>query len=92
MPQSEECIPPTTTYAPEHTAPQQGRAHRDTVPHIANSELGVKEHLASGSFKSVYKVTWETKGRTVALLVLRNTSTAEVSDMEKEIQIVFSHN
>ena len=90
VPQPEECIPPPPTYTSEHTAPQQGRAHRDAVPHIANSELGVKEHLASGSFKSVYKVAWEAKGRTVALLVLRNTSTAEVSDMEKEIRIFTS--
>jgi hypothetical protein len=59
-----------------------------TVPHIPYSELAVESTaLAAGSFKSVYKARWEKKGRNVALLVLRNSNQAALSDMENEIRM-----
>ena len=59
-----------------------------TVPHIPYSELAVESTaLAAGSFKSVYKARWEKKGRTVALLVLRHSNQAALSDMENEIRM-----
>jgi tRNA A-37 threonylcarbamoyl transferase component Bud32 len=58
------------------------------VPHIQYSELAVESNaLAAGSFKSVYKARWEKKGRNVALLVLRHSNQAALSDMDNEIRM-----
>jgi hypothetical protein len=66
----------------------QEREAEATVPHIPYSELAVEGAvLAAGSFKSVYKARWEKKGRNVALLVLRNSNQAALSDMENEIRM-----
>jgi serine/threonine protein kinase len=60
----------------------------DTVPHIPYSELAVDAiALAAGSFKSVYKARWLKKQRDVALLVLRHSNQAALSDMENEIRM-----
>jgi len=66
----------------------QDRDAEDTVPHIPYSELAVESNaLAAGSFKTVYKARWEKKGRNVALLVLRNSNQAALSNMENEIRM-----
>jgi hypothetical protein len=66
----------------------QEREAEATVPHVPYSELAVESTaLAAGSFKSVYKARWEKKGRNVALLVLRNSNQAALSDMENEIRM-----
>jgi hypothetical protein len=66
----------------------QDREAEATVPHIPYSDLAVESKaLAAGSFKSVYKARWEKKGRNVALLVLRNSNQAALSDMENEIRM-----
>jgi serine/threonine protein kinase len=66
----------------------QEREAEATVPHIPYSELAVEgAALAAGSFKSVYKARWEKKGRNVALLVLRKSNQAALSDMENEIRM-----
>jgi tRNA A-37 threonylcarbamoyl transferase component Bud32 len=58
------------------------------VPHIQYSELAVESNaLAAGSFKSVYKARWEKNGRNVALLVLRHSNQAALSDMDNEIRM-----
>ena len=58
------------------------------VPHIQYSELAVESNaLAAGSFKSVYKARWKKKGRNVALLVLRHSNQAALSDMDNEIRM-----
>ena len=69
----------------------------DTVPHIQYSELDVESSpLAAGSFKSVYKARWvtkkkgQTKVRDVAVLVLRNSHQAALSDMKNEIRIFWT--
>ena len=71
---------------------QTNQAHAQeaeaAVPHIQYSELTVESNaLAAGSFKSVYKARWENKGRNVALLVLRLSNQAALSDMENEIRM-----
>ncbi len=59
-----------------------------TVPHIEYTELAVESNaLAAGSFKTVYKARWEKRGRNVALLVLRHSNQAVVSDMDNEIRM-----
>jgi tRNA A-37 threonylcarbamoyl transferase component Bud32 len=59
-----------------------------TVPHIPYSELAVESNaLTAGSFKSVYKARWEKKGLNVALLVLRHSNQATLSDMDNEIRM-----
>ena len=66
----------------------QEREAEATVPHIPYSELAVESTaLAAGSFKSVYKARWLKKGQNVALLVLRNSNQAALSDMENEIRM-----
>jgi len=66
----------------------QAKKQTDEVPHIPFSELSIDEkHLASGSFKSVYKAKWVKRDRSVALLILRNSDRAAISDMENEIRI-----
>jgi tRNA A-37 threonylcarbamoyl transferase component Bud32 len=66
----------------------QEREAEATVPHIPYSELAVDANaLAAGSFKSVYKARWLKKRRDVALLVLRHSNQAALSDMENEIRM-----
>jgi tRNA A-37 threonylcarbamoyl transferase component Bud32 len=66
----------------------QEREAEATVPHIPYSELVVDANaLAAGSFKSVYKARWLKKRRDVALLVLRHSNQAALSDMENEIRM-----
>jgi hypothetical protein len=66
----------------------QDKEAEATVPHIQYSELAVESNaLAAGSFKSVYKARWEKKGRNVALLVLRHSNQAALSDMDNEIRV-----
>ena len=63
----------------------------DTVPHIQYSELAVESKaLAAGSFKSVYRARWMKKARDVALLVLRNSDRAALTDMENEIRMFWT--
>jgi len=58
------------------------------VPHIQYSELAVEsDALASGSFKAMHKARWMKRDRDVALLIIRNSNTAALSDMEREIHM-----
>jgi serine/threonine protein kinase len=59
----------------------------EVVPNIEFSELAV-EHAAmgAGSFKSVFRARWAKKNRDVAVLVLRNSDSASLSDFENEIR------
>jgi serine/threonine protein kinase len=64
---------------------KEGKA---TVPHIQYSELAVESNaLAANSFKPVYTAGWENKGRDVALLVLRHSNQAALSDIDNEIRV-----
>jgi hypothetical protein len=66
----------------------QEREEEATVPHIEYLELAVESNdLAAGSFKSMYKARWEKKGRNVALLVLRHSNQATLSDMDNKIRM-----
>ena len=66
----------------------QERKAEATVPHIPYSELTVESNaLTAGSFTSVYKARWLKKRRDVALLVLRHSNQAVLSDMENEIRM-----
>jgi tRNA A-37 threonylcarbamoyl transferase component Bud32 len=78
---------PTLPIDPIPTAPPE--LNEDvTVPHIQHSELAVENKaLATGSFKSVYRARWMKKARDVAVLVLRNSDQAALSDMKNEIRI-----
>ena len=60
---------------------------RQVVPSIDFREL-VREDVAMGvgSFKSVYKAWWAKENRNVAVLVLRNSDNASLSDFENEIR------
>ena len=56
------------------------------VPHIPFSKLTVdKKPLAFGSYKAMYNAYLN--GKRVALLILRNSDNASLSDMENEIQM-----
>ena len=59
------------------------------VPHAKFGEFVVeKKPLAHGSFKSVYKATWsKEKNRWVVILVIRNTSSANLLDLQNEIEV-----
>ena len=60
----------------------------DLLPHIQFSDLAVDDRpLAAGSFKTVWKARWKQKNLIVALLVLRNSSSASLSDMQNEIRM-----
>lgn len=65
-----------------------GASRVSSVAHIPFSDLLVDtKHLASGSYKSVYIARWVKHHRIVALLVLRNSDKAALSDMENEIRM-----
>ena len=59
------------------------------VHHIDFKEFEIdKQPLAHGSFKTVYKARWsKCKHRWVVVLVLRNTSHADLSDFRNEIEV-----
>jgi hypothetical protein len=82
-----------SNYSPmeKHSGAPAGEPnHVEVVPHIPFSDLAVDNRpLAAGSFKTVYKATlmWANKDRQVALLVLRQSDRAAVSDMKNEIQM-----
>ena len=59
------------------------------IPHAKYGEFVVeKKPLAHGSFKSVYKATWsKEKNRWVVILVIRNTSSANLVDLQNEIEV-----
>ena len=77
-----------TSPTEKHILPPLELNETDLVPHIQFSDLAVDDlPLTAGSYKSVYKAWWEKKDRHVALLVLRNSDNASLSDMEKEIRM-----
>ena len=69
----------------------QAQTTQVTTPahHVDFKEFEVDQHpLAHGSFKSVYKAVWKKRdNRGVVLLVLRNTSHANLSDLQNEIEV-----
>ena len=69
--------------------PRDTRVIAPHVPHTNFTEFMVeKKPLAHGSFKSVYKATWSTqKNRWVVILAIRNTSNANLSDLQNEIEV-----
>jgi hypothetical protein len=64
---------------------------QELVRHILYSELAVESSpLAAGSFKPVYRARWVRIDRDVAVLVLRNSDQAALSDMKNEIRIFWT--
>ena len=59
----------------------------EAVPSIEYGELAVQDAaMGVGSFKSVYRARWAKKNRDVAVLVLRNSDNASLSDFKNEIR------
>ena len=72
--------------APE---PEEAPLNGQHVSHVNFGDFVVeKKPMAQGSFKSVYQAVWSKKNnRGVVILVIRNTSTANLSDLQNEINV-----